>query len=152
MIHLYGYQILVLLIISEVFFSTCRLDGIMNSPSCLQHVARTLQTHIPNSLPLFWLGITRKETQTALFRKPCQLKLDNSSSASEKSPRQFKCGWSSCSLLCGHPEGSPETFALQTRTICRIASAFPHSIWRCLETDIEKSPYLAAVQTQKLNL
>lgn len=55
-----GYQILVLFIVFEV------LDWILKS-SVSSYLATTLQTNIPNFLPLFWLGITK---QKAAFPHP----------------------------------------------------------------------------------
>lgn len=90
-----------------LFFSTYKLDWILNSSS--SNVCLWLQT-IFNLLPSFDLESLR--TETALFLRPCKLKLDN-----KKQLREITTAAHIWTIFVPVAERTLETLKLQTRRI-----------------------------------
>lgn len=97
-VHLCGYQRLVLLLVREVLFSTCKLDQLLNSSSFLQYLTTVHQTNVSNFF-FHSSDLESVRSKTALFQKPWKLQLDNLIETSEKSSQQCMNGQSLRLLL-----------------------------------------------------
>ena len=110
--YLCGYQILVLFVVFEVSLSTCKLGWtsiLLVSSNIWLELCKWIFPICSHS----WDSESRGN-YTTLFPKPWKLNPDNWIWTSEQSAPQLTCGRSSCLLLCGLSERSPETFKPHT--------------------------------------